>query len=59
MEHIAVEGHFPHIGPQVADARLVHAFPDQRQFLLGYHDVQVDGAAAFLLVHRSSRSRLR
>ena len=59
MEHIAVEGHFPHIGPQVTDTRLGHALPDQRQFLLGHHHMKMDRAAALFLAHRSSRSRLR
>ena len=58
MEHIPIEGHFPHIGPHVADARLGHALLDQRQLLLGHHHMKMDGAAAFLC-HRSSRSRLR
>ena len=58
MEHIAIEGHFPHIGPHIADTRLGHALLDQRQLLLGHHHMKMDGAAAFLC-HRSSRSRLR
>lgn len=58
MEHIPIEGHFPHIGPHVSDARLGHTLPDQRLLLLGHHHMEMDGAAAFLC-HRSSRSRLR
>ena len=27
MEHIAIQGHFPHIGPHVGNARLGHALP--------------------------------
>ena len=48
MEHIAIEGHFPHIGPHVADASLGHTLPDQRLLLLGHHDMKMDRAAAFL-----------
>lgn len=57
MEHIAIQGHFPHIGPHVGNARLGHAFPDQRLLLRRHHDMKMDTAAAFLC-HRSSRSRL-
>ena len=48
MEHIAVQSHLPHIGPHVADARLGHPCPNQRQLLLGHHHMKVDRAAAFL-----------
>ena len=54
MEHIAVEGHFPHIGAHIADACLVHAVLYLIPLRLGEHDVQVDRTAA--LFHRSSRS---
>ena len=57
MEHIAIQGHFPHIGPHVGNARLGHAFPDQRLLLRRHHHMKMDTAAAFLC-HRSSRSRL-
>ncbi|EQF54913.1 hypothetical protein QGA_1758 [Clostridioides difficile CD181] len=58
MKHIAVEGHFPHIGPHVGDPGLGHALGNQRLLLRRHHHIQMDGAAA-LFCHRSSRSRLR
>ena len=58
MEHRAIEGHFPHIGPHIADARLGHALLNKGLLLLGHHHMEMDRAAAFLC-HRSSRSRLR
>ena len=57
MEHIAIQSHFPHIGPHIGNARLGHAFPDQRLLLRRHHHTKMDTAAAFLC-HRSSRSRL-
>ena len=56
VQYIAIEGHFPHIGSHVPNTGLRHALLYQRLFLLGHHNVQVDGTAA-LLCHRSSRSR--
>ena len=39
MEHIAVERHFPHKCPHIADTRLGHTLLKQGQLLLGHHDV--------------------
>ena len=38
MEHIPIEGHFPHIGPHVSDARLGHTLPDQKRLTWFYPD---------------------
>ena len=43
MEHIAIEGHFPHIGPHIADARLGHALLNKGLLLLGHHHMEMDG----------------
>lgn len=63
MEHIAIESHFPHIGPHIADARLVHALLNKGLLLLGHHHMEMDGAAALFSGHaylppRSGASRL-
>ena len=42
MEHIAIEGHFPHIGPHIADARLGHALLNKGLLLLGHHHMEMD-----------------
>ena len=52
MEHIAIQGHFPYIGPHVGNARLGHAFPNQRLLLRRHHYMKMDIASAFLC-HRS------
>ena len=46
MEYIAIERHFSYVGPHIADICLGHALLDQRPFLLGNHNVQMDSAAA-------------
>lgn len=50
MEHIAIESHFPHIGPHIADASLVHALLNKGLLLLGHHHMEMDRAAAFFVI---------
>ncbi len=53
LEHIAVEGYFPHIGPHVQNARLGHTLLDLPLLLRRHHDVEMDGASAlFLSLHK-------
>ena len=59
MEHIAIEGHFPHIGPHIADARLGHALLNKGLLLLGHHHMEMDRAAAFLCHRSEAESRGR
>lgn len=47
VEHIANEGHLPYESSHVLHPGLGHVLLEQRQLLLGHHDVQMDGAAAF------------
>lgn len=58
MEHIAVEGHFPHIGTHVPNTSLGHALIDQLLFLRRHHHIQMD-AAVSLITHESSHFLVR
>ena len=63
LEHIAIEGHFSHIGPHVQNPHLGHALLDLPLLLRRHHDVEMDGASALLSRHgylspRSGASRL-
>ena len=46
VEYIAIEGHLPYKGHHIGYPCLGHALLEQRQLLLGHHDVQMDGIAA-------------
>ena len=58
LEHIAIEGHFSHIGPHVQNPHLGHALLDLPLLLRRHHDMKMNRAAAFLSRHgyRSPRS---
>ena len=50
LEHIAIEGHFSHIGPHVQNAHLGHALLDLLLLLRRHHHMKMNRAAALFCI---------